>query len=371
MTDDEMDWSLLDRYLSGRCSAAEIAAVQQWAARDPSNARTLASVQRIWDESGIIAERFDAETAIRTLRSTRVDALQDVTDEMPVIGDALSVAEDARHSARQRRPFFAATPRAPALSSQVWLMLAAAGILIAAAGVSQLRLVSREPNVAQSLAAVPREFTTQRAQLAQVRLSDGSTIDLAPESRLTVPADYGSTRREVTLDGEGFFTVVHDQRLPFTVKSGSAVVHDIGTKFVVRHYTGDSVVRVVVSEGSVRLTAQGAEESTAPVLTRGDLARVRDGGDVAVSHGVDMDQYMGWTSGRLTFVDVPLDEVLAQVGRWYDVRVVLGDSALKKQRMTMSVPTTSISALVEGIGLALDVRAQRRGDTIVLRARPR
>jgi len=323
--------------------------MQEWVMRDPANARTLASVQRIWDESGTIAERFDAETAIRTLRSTRVDVRQRMTEV--------------------RRPIDRTALKPPVRGSRSWMIAFAAGVLLAAGGVFQLRLVSRQPSVAQATVAAPREFTTKRAQFAQVRLSDGSTIDLAPESQLTIPADYGSTRREITLDGEGFFSAVHDARLPFFVHSGSAVVHDIGTKFVVRHYAGDSVVRVVVSEGSVRLGAQGASETTASVLTRGDLGQMRNNGEVFVSRGVEMDEYIGWTSGRLTFADVPLADALVQLGRWYDVRIVLGDSALKKQRVTMSVPTTSIDALVEGIGLALDVRVQRRGDTLVLRSK--
>src|SRR5581483_3924436 len=83
--------------------------------------------------------------------------------------------------------------------------------------------------------APPREYTTKRAQLAQVRLSDGTTVTLAAESRLIVPADYGRAHRTVTLDGEAYFEVVHNDSTPFVVHAGSGVVRDLGTTFAVRH----------------------------------------------------------------------------------------------------------------------------------------
>jgi transmembrane sensor len=350
----ESDWVRLARYVAGECTPDEGEATRRWIAAS-SERQQLAEEMRAIDAAA---------------------SIDHAAWNTPGAWERLVVRAESRPAgsarARQRRPMSLATTLAvPARRSRVWMIAVAAAVVLAAGTVVRLRVVAHEPSVAASPVAAPREFTTRRAQLAQVRLSDGSTVDLAPESRLTVPADYGSARRDVTIDGEGFFAAVHDARLPFIVHSGSAVVHDIGTKFVVRHYAGDSLVRVVVSEGSVRLRGKGAAEASGLVLTRGDLGRVNYSGAVAISHGVELDRYVGWTSGRLTFSDAPLGDALAQLGRWYDVRFVLGDSVLKNRRITMSVPTTSIDALVDGIGLALDLRAERRGDTIVLRARTR
>ena len=47
---------------------------------------------------------------------------------------------------------------------------------------------------------------------------------------------------------------------PFTVRAGRGVVHDLGTAFVVTSYPGDTVVRVVVAEGRVRVRAADGED---------------------------------------------------------------------------------------------------------------
>jgi transmembrane sensor len=348
----ESEYVRIARYVAAECSADEGEATRLWIAASRERQQLAEEMRAIAAASSLDNELWNTSGAWERL----------------VVRAESRPAGSAR--ARQRRPMSLATTLAvPARRSRPWLIAAAAAVVLAAGTVVRVRVVANEPIFAASPVAAAREFTTRRAQLAQVRLSDGSTVDLAPESRLTVPADYGIARRDVTIDGEGFFAAAHNARLPFIVHSGSAVVHDIGTKFLVRHYAGDSVVRVVVSEGSVRIRGHGAAHSAGPVLTRGDLGRVNGSGEVAVSHGVDMDQYVGWTSGRLTFSDVPLADALAQLGRWYDVQFVLGDSALTKRRITMSVPATSIDALVDGIGLALDLRAERRGDTIVVRSK--
>jgi transmembrane sensor len=350
----ESEYVRIARYVAAECSADEGEATRLWIAASRERQQLAEEMRAIAAASSLDNELWNTSGAWERL----------------VVRAESRPAGSGR--ARQRRPMSLATTWAvPARRSRVWIVAAAAAVVLAAGAVVRLGIVAHAPGVTRSPVVAAREFTTRRAQLAQVRLSDGSTVDLAPESRLTVPANYGSARRDVTIDGEGFFAAVHDARLPFIVHSGSAVVHDIGTKFVVRHYAGDSLVRVVVSEGSVRLRGKGAAEASGPVLARGDLGRVNYSGAVAISHGVELDRYIGWTSGRLTFSDAPLGDALEQLGRWYDVRFVLGDSALTKRRITMSVPTTSIDALLDGIGLALDLRAERLGDTITIRAKTR
>ena len=87
-------------------------------------------------------------------------------------------------------------------------------------------------------------------------LADGSRVILGPDSRLTVPADFGSTARAVELKGDGYFDVRHDAAKPFTVRVANALVEDVGTTFTVESDAGDTT-SVSVLSGSVRLRANG------------------------------------------------------------------------------------------------------------------
>jgi len=245
----------------------------------------------------------------------------------------------------------------------------AAAVVIAAGSAYVLRgQFASAPTVAAVDSTTQRDFGTQRAQVAEVRLRDGTTVSLAPESRLTVMPGYGTTERAVRLDGEGYFRVTHDSLRPFTVHTARGDVRDLGTAFAVTSYSGDSTLRVVVSEGRVRVSIAGQPAASGSVLEHGDVVHVGHASSPRVEHGVDVGQYLGWTQGRLSFYRAPLADVVVQLGRWYDLRFVLQDSSLRSRRVTMSVSTTSADALVDAMGTALGLRATRRGDTITLRA---
>ena len=71
-------------------------------------------------------------------------------------------------------------------------------------------------------------------------LADGSRVVLGPDSRLTVPADFGSGARAVELEGDGYFDVRHDAAKPFAVRVGQALVEDVGTTFRVESDDGNA-----------------------------------------------------------------------------------------------------------------------------------
>ena len=67
----------------------------------------------------------------------------------------------------------------------------------------------------------------------------------------------GGGTREVELEGEAYFAVVHDAARPFAVRAHGAVATDVGTAFDVRAYPEDAGARIAVTEGAVAVTAPG------------------------------------------------------------------------------------------------------------------
>ena len=62
-------------------------------------------------------------------------------------------------------------------------------------------------------------------------LLDGTRITLGPASVLHVPVSYAAGDRAVALEGEGYFTVGHNEAHPFSVRARNVVAVDIGTRF--------------------------------------------------------------------------------------------------------------------------------------------
>jgi ferric-dicitrate binding protein FerR (iron transport regulator) len=215
-----------------------------------------------------------------------------------------------------------------------------------------------------------REYTTVAGQRESVTLPDGTEFTLAPASRLSVAADYAAGNRAVRLDGEALFAVVHDDRHPFSVRAGTAVITDIGTQFDVRAFGEDASTRIAVVEGMVAV-ARGADRDRGatrmpPVLRAGDVAIVDT--TIGVTHGADVTAMVAWAHGELVFVDAPVPEALRSLSRWYGVTFVAADSAVAKQHLAARFPPESVQELADQLAVALGARYERSGTTIVLRS---
>jgi transmembrane sensor len=353
MNIDDNEWMALARYAAGECSPEERETMRRWIAEDEERARLAFELGLIGRASVLDREEWNSNAAWERL-TVRAGAPQP-SPAPPRSGRTMTVLHTTS-----------------VLRERVRMLGIAAAILFAVGGAYALRgRFVKAPTIASVDSTADRDFGTRRAQVAEVRLRDGTMVSLAPESRLTVMPGYGGTERAVRLNGEGYFRVTHDPLRPFIVHTAKGDVRDLGTAFAVTSYPGDSTLRVVVSEGRVRVSMIGQSSASGSVLEMGDVAHVGNAPSPRVEHGVDVGQYLGWTQGHLSFYRAPLSDVVVQLGRWYDLRFVLQDSSLRARRVTMAVSTTSADALVDAMGAALGLRALRRGDTITLRADPR
>jgi transmembrane sensor len=211
---------------------------------------------------------------------------------------------------------------------------------------------------------LPQVHETGPGVIDSVLLVDGTRVVLAPGSQLSVPADFGGDGRVVELKGVGMFDVVHDEKRPFTVRSGGVEIQDVGTVFTVRADSGDQV-RVAVQEGKVFMRGSGS----GVYLDAGDVGTAAATGDAVALRGEAKDEEVAWTSGRLVFREATMTEVASELRRWYGVELRAADSATSSLRLTAEFRGEPIEQVVNEITLALNVRVERTGDTLVVRAK--
>ncbi|HEY5060192.1 MAG TPA: FecR domain-containing protein, partial [Gemmatimonadaceae bacterium] len=293
------DWEAVARYLAGESSPDEQASVHGWMERHPGDRAVMdrldaaASAGAPEHDTGV-----DAEAALRTVHA-RMAADPDRA--------TLSLVRGRRW--RGRRSIVGITAVA------------------AAAGVVAVVTVRRAPDQGRVVGPPPaRAYSTAVGQRDSVTLADGSRVMLGPDSRLTVPADYGVTTRTVALRGDGYFDVHHDGATPFVVHAGDAVIEDIGTRFTIESDALDTTT-VSVLAGSVRLRARDSATTTGAILLAGDRGSVTtEGAVLAAPHTVGADD-AAWTTGRLVFRDASLVRVAGELRRWYGVNIRIADSA--------------------------------------------
>jgi transmembrane sensor len=324
----EIDWELLFRYAGDECTAEERERFERWLAADPAHRAVL-------DAAATAAGR--------------------VLDRMPASAPPLRVLMPRRRTAVRT----------------TWALAAAASLLVAAGSTLVWRTLDRAGAAGARTATSLAVATTERGQRETLRLADGTRVVLGAASTLRYPADFMGRSRDVYLEGEGYFEVRHDARRPFRVHAGGATAEDLGTTFGVRAYAEDRAVRVVVAEGMVALGPAASHGARGRVLTRGELGRLPRGETTASVQRVNVDAYLGWTTGRLDFDETPLPEVVAQLGRWYDARFRIADSSLASRRLTASFTDRSLGEVLAVLAPALDVRFERAGDSVVVRAAAR
>lgn len=349
----------LVRYLRGELTSEEQTDIERWIAADPERQALVAQLTAHWNavplrQAGV----YDVEAAL--VRAKRPSA-------------GARVETPARRSRGTRRhPSFW-----PPTSWRAGYLALAIGCIaaFAIAGSVVFRTAEhRTPRVAQ--ASQWREYTTGRGQLAEISLNDGTSIWLGPATRLRVSQEYGTKERAVTLDGQALFTVVHDARLPFSVRTPRTVVEDLGTAFIVSDYRGDRTMQVVVASGIVALrksrraragdTTNSTSLGPSITVTRGDLAQIDSAGVMTLRSGVDVSQYVSWTRGTLTFDHTPLRDAIGALNRWYDADVRLGDPALGSELITATLNTESFRQALQVMQTVLDVHVDRREKTVTL-----
>ncbi len=105
------------------------------------------------------------------------------------------------------------------------------------------------------------------------------------------------------------------------------------------------------------------------MLHRGEVGTLDENGGVSATRAASVSRYLGWSSGRLTFVGQPLPDVLLAIGRWYDLDVRIPDARLASRLVTAEFSTQSPSEMIAALALAVDAKVERVGRVVTLTAK--
>lgn len=215
----------------------------------------------------------------------------------------------------------------------------------------------------------PLSYRTPVGALRSVGLADGSAATLSSDSTI----DVALSRHERNIDlvrGEAYFDVAKDRARPFAVQAGEHRIVAVGTRFAVRR-DGDEI-RVVVTEGTVRLESAGADGRDQPVtlLPAGSSALANASGVlVRAGSAADAERALDWRRGYLVFLDTPLAVAVAEFNRYNTRPLVIGDATAAQLRIGGSFRWSNAELFVDLLEQAVPVRAEREAERIVLYSR--
>jgi transmembrane sensor len=212
-----------------------------------------------------------------------------------------------------------------------WKWVAAAAVL--AIAVSAGWWISSSEPVPQQLITRQKEkpdsviFTGKQF----VHLPDGSSVLLNEGTELSYSRSFGDKVREVTLRGEGYFDVQHDQSKPFKVLTGKVTTTVLGTIFNVKAYTGEQEIEVTVTRGRVQV---GDDERTFGIVTPNQQMAVNTATNDFVQTDLKAETAEAWQSRYLILDDVSMEESAKIIAKKYSVKITLANDNLKMCRIS-------------------------------------
>lgn len=192
-----------------------------------------------------------------------------------------------------------------------------AGVMISKTADGQLIYQVITENGTNNSSAARNTISTANGETYQIKLPDGSSVWLNSASSLTFSTQLlHNGRREVKLQGEGYFEIAKDPKHPFIVDTEEQQVEVLGTHFNINAYKDQAQTKTTLLEGSVKILAFNSYTQLKP----GQQALV-DKDKILVKQTPNSQQQVAWKNGEFIFDNLSLEEIMQQISRWYNVEV--------------------------------------------------
>lgn len=314
------------RLRSPLCTEEDRAAFAAWREREPANA---AAFERLQSGIGALHEAFAASAELRAMHDRAMEVRPAPQWGRMAAGVAAAVTLGLSG-------WWAATARPPAPAD------------------GGLQVASGQGSFHQ----------TGVGELSTVTLSDGSKVTLNTRSRLEV--DYTADRRTVKLiSGQALFEVAKNKDRPFVVVAGPRQVTALGTAFDVR-LDGEKV-QVTMVEGRVKV------EATRPTLLQKVATPERElvaGQQLTATleslrptvRQADAATTTSWREGRVVFAGTPLPQAVAEMNRYSQTPILVGDASLARVNVNGMFLTSQPMSFVGAVTAYFPVEARSRPD---------
>ena len=187
--------------------------------------------------------------------------------------------------------------------------------------------------------------TVPRGKEFSLRLSDGTQVWLNSESSLVFPVRFGDGPREVTVTGEAYFDVAHDEAHPFVVKTENLSVRVLGTAFNVRAHAADPLTEVVLERGSVRLqTPEGYNLVRLHPNQRAVFDAAKD--DIEVEE-IYAEHFVTERYNLVAMKNATIGEIIARIESNYGVRIRIADPDNRKRYDINYLRTNSLEEVID------------------------
>lgn len=197
-----------------------------------------------------------------------------------------------------------------------------------------------------------------------VTLPDGTIAWLNANSKLVYPEHFQPGKRQVQLEGEGYFEVVRDEKAPFLVETDGMVVNVLGTHFNVKNYENKETVETTLLSGKVEVFLPGLDKSIV-LKPNQRISCDKQSGAYKLAE-VDAADYIIWIGDKLVCTNERLSVVLHKMKHWYNLDIECKNGVPLNQRLSLTIRKESPEEILKLLTLISPIRYTIEGEKIII-----
>lgn len=237
------------------------------------------------------------------------------------------------------------------------------------------------------------EYIIPYGSRSQLVLPDGTRIWLNSGSKIKYDRQFGQNNRNISLEGEAYFDVKRNERLPFFVNTSELTIKVLGTAFNIKAYPDEDFIETTVEKGMVQIIEDmksdaGREKiilkaNQKLLYTRTDALKQPDVNDVKTSTGSDLIKikkpltavlddnvytniYTSWKDNRWIIEREELQSLATKLERRYDVKIIISDESLKHYVFSGILEDETLEQVLEAIKLTAPILYQIDQKQVIL-----
>lgn len=230
------------------------------------------------------------------------------------------------------------------------------------------------------------EYVAPLGSRSFVQLADGSKVWLNAGTTLQYNNSFGTSNRNIKLQGEAFFEVAKNKKLPFVVQTSDINVIALGTRFNVKAYNQENTIETTLVEGSVKLesstlkladnvilkpnekavftkkyqTSQITSENKTPNYTTQPKPKLE------VIQSIETAPVISWKEKRWVIQNEKLGQLAIKLERRFNVNFIFDDEVLKEFYFGGTLESENLSQIMEAISYTSPIKYAIQDNTVIV-----
>jgi len=325
-------WDLMAKYLAKECSDNERTELMSWVNENIENEILFFETQKNWE--------------ILNLKNTMKEANVD------------NAWEKVKSRIERENELKAKTETNNVFHLSTFMKYAALGLLLIGVGFVSSRIYK---NSIEKNSII--EYLATNTDKNEVILSDGTIINLYPNSKLMYHKQFATNERKVKLVGEAYFNVTKNPDRPFIIEVQNTEVKVLGTSFNINSNLPEQQVEVFVESGLVQVTKKNGQEESV-LIYPGDLVTVsKNSINQAKNTNINI---VSWKTKQIVFKEESLDNVISTLNKAYKTNITCNDTTILNLKFTTTFRNQTINSVLSVICLAFDLKTIENNNEIKL-----